>query len=225
MVFRADQLVHVRGVLQEKVDEFLAGGTVVQTFNGTAYDIGTTVNTGKGNIKGFRPPISNSFSFLPGALKGLGSGQLHLRRQRRLEPVRNHRIGDPDAGAARSSKHGTIWSGWRRRGRSPLARLAMELAQQVSRHDIWQRRERHTAVPEAYASLDSSISYNINEHFAFSVDTVNLTNRMNVTYIGTTSQYCNTRSTIAFGFSFARHLTFVPLCRRGVPLPRRYFQI
>ena len=39
-----------------------------------------------------------------------------------------------------------------------------------------------------YASLDASVSVNVNSHIALSADAVNLTNRMNVTYIGTIGQ-------------------------------------
>jgi len=53
-----------------------------------------------------------------------------------------------------------------------------------------------------YASLDSSISFNLNKHLAISVDAVNITNRMNVTYIGTPSQPLQyTLNDRRFGFS------------------------
>ena len=39
-----------------------------------------------------------------------------------------------------------------------------------------------------YASLDASLSVNLNDHIAVSADVVNLNNRMNATYIQTEAQ-------------------------------------
>ncbi|MGU3391219.1 TonB-dependent receptor [Sphingomonas sp. M1A8_2b] len=191
------------GAFYKKVDGFLAGGTVVQTFNGTAYDIGTTVNTGKGNIKGFETAYQQFFDFLPGALKGLGIQANYT--------FVDSSVSNPFAttGSAiptqvpleKLSKHSYNLVGLYERG--PItARLAWSWRGKYLDTTSGSGANGIPQFQKPYASLDSSISYNINEHFAFSVDAVNLTNRMNVTYIGTTSQPLQyTLNDRRFGFS------------------------
>ncbi|WP_329958504.1 TonB-dependent receptor [Sphingomonas sp. Leaf4] len=60
------------GVFYKKVNGFLAGGTVVQSYNGVAYDVGTTVNSGNGTVKGAEIGYQQFYDFLPGLLSGLG---------------------------------------------------------------------------------------------------------------------------------------------------------
>lgn len=191
------------GAFYKKVDGFLAGGTVVQTFNGTAYDIGTTVNTGKGNIKGFETAYQQFFDFLPGALKGLGIQANYT--------FVDSSVSNPFAttGSAiptqvpleKLSKHSYNLVGLYEKG--PItARLAWSWRGKYLDTTSGSGANGIPQFQKPYASLDSSISYNINEHFAFSVDAVNLTNRMNVTYIGTTSQPLQyTLNDRRFGFS------------------------
>ncbi len=191
------------GGFYKTVDGFLAGGTVVRSFNGIAYDIGTTLNTGSGKIKGFEAAYQQFFDFLPGLLSGFGVQA-------------NYTFVDSNVSNPFATTGSSIPT------QVPLEKLSKNSYNLVGLYEkgpitarlAWSWRGKYldttsgsgaNGIPQfqkPYASLDSSISYNINEHFAFSVDAVNLTNRMNVTYIGTTSQPLQyTLNDRRFGFS------------------------
>lgn len=191
------------GGFYKNVNGFLAGGTVVRTFNGIAYDIGTTLNTGNGKIKGFEAAYQQFFDFLPGALKGLGIQANYT--------FVDSNVSNPFATTGSSiptqvpleklSKHSYNLVGLYEKG--PItARLAWSWRGKYLDTTSGSGANGIPQFQKPYASLDSSISYNLNQHIAVSVDAVNLTNRMNVTYIGTMSQPLQyTLNDRRFGFS------------------------
>lgn len=191
------------GGFYKNVDGFLAGGTVVRTFNGVDYDIGTTLNSGKGKIKGFELAYQQFFDFLPGVLSGFGV-------QANYTYVDSN-VSNPFATAGSSIP-----------AQVPLEKLSKNSYNLVGLYEkgpltarlAWSWRGKYfdtttgsgaNGVPQfqaPYASLDGSVSVDLNKHIALSVDAVNLTNRMNVTYIGTPGQPLQyTLNDRRFGFS------------------------
>ncbi|MGH1557950.1 hypothetical protein ACRAWD_09585 [Caulobacter segnis] len=175
-------------LLTRKVDGFLAGGTVTSTYNGVVYDVGTVVNSGKGTVKGVEVGYQQFFDFLPGLLSGLGvQANLHLmstaasatRSPRRAPASR------PRCRSRSCPRTATTSSACTRRARSaPACRLQLALGLSGPRR----RAASANGIPQyakPYASLDASISYDVNDHVAVSSDAVNINNRMNVLYIGT----------------------------------------
>jgi len=177
------------GGFYKKVDGFLAGGTDVRTFNGIAYDIGTTVNTGKGKVKGFEVAYQQFFDFLPGLLSGLGV-------QANYTYV-DSSVTNPFAAAnstipksvplEKLSKHSYNLVGLYERG-PVTARVAWSWRGKYFDTTTGSGANGTTQFQKPYASLDSSISVNLNKHLAVSFDAVNLLNRMNVTYIDVPDQ-------------------------------------
>jgi len=177
------------GGFYKDVNGFLAGGTTVRTFNGVAYDIGTTVNTGKGKVKGFEVAYQQFFDFLPGPLSGLGiqanytyvdsgvtnpfaAANSNIPKQVPLEKL---------------SKHSYNLVGLYEKG-PVTARLAWSWRGKYFDTTTGSGANGTTQFQKPYASLDSSISVNLNKHLAVSFDAVNLLNRMNVTYIDVPDQ-------------------------------------
>ena len=191
------------GGFYKKVDGFLAGGTTFQNFNGVTYAIGTTVNTGKGTVKGFEAAYQQFFDFLPGPLSGLGVQANYTYVDSSVtNPFATTGSNIPTTvPLEKLSKHSYNLVGLYEKG--PITgRLA------------WSWRGKYfdttqgsgaNGIPQfqkPYASLDASVSYNLNTHIAVSLDAVNLTNRMNLTYIGTMSQPLQyTLNDRRFGFS------------------------
>jgi len=177
------------GGFYKQVDGFLASGSMVRTFGGVDYDIGTTLNSGKGKIKGFEVAYQQFFDFLPGPLSGLGVQANYT--------FVDSNVTNPFAVAGSNiptlvpleklSKHSYNLVGLYEKG-------------PVSARVAWSWRGKYldttygsgaNGIPQfqkPYASLDGSISVNFNKHLAASLDAVNILNRMNVTYIGTMSQ-------------------------------------
>lgn len=174
------------GVFYKKVDGFLASGTVVRTFGGIDYDIGTTVNSGEGTIRGVEVGYQQFYDFLPGWLSGLGF-------QFNYTYV-DSSVSNPFATAG--SNIPTM---------VPLEKLSKHSYNAVALYEkgpvtarlAWSWRDKYldttygsgaNGIPQfqkPYASLDASVSYDVNDNVALSFDAVNLTNRMNETYIGT----------------------------------------
>ncbi|WP_440846515.1 TonB-dependent receptor [Sphingomonas sp. 22176] len=191
------------GAFYKDVNGFLASGTRFATFGGTEYAIGTTLNTGAGKIKGFEAAYQQFFDFLPGPLSGLGIQA-------------NYTFVDSDVTNPFASAGSDIPT------RVPLEKLSKHSYNLVGLYEkgpiqarvAWSWRGKYLDTTQGsganglaqyqkpYASLDGSISYNLNQHIAVSVDAVNLLNRMNVTYIGTPSQPLQyTLNDRRFGFS------------------------
>lgn len=174
------------GVFYKRVNGFLAGGTVVQKYNGIDYDVGTVVNTGSGKIKGIEIGYHQFFDFLPGLFSGFGI-------QANYTYVDSN-VTNPFARAG-SSIPETV----------PLEKLSKHSYNLVGLYEkgpvtvrvAWSWRGRYldtthgsgaNGIPQyvnPYASLDASISVDITRNIAISADVVNLNNRMNVSYIGT----------------------------------------
>jgi len=177
------------GVFYKDVNGFLASGTVVRSFGGVAYDIGTTLNTGSGKIKGFEVAYQQFFDFLPGLLSGLGM-QVNYTYV-------DSNVSNPFAVTGKDIPT-----------QVPLEKLSKNSYNLVGLYEkgpvtarlAWSWRDKYfdttsgsgaNGIPqfqEPYASLDASLGYNLTSHIAISADGVNLLNRMNVTYIGTPSQ-------------------------------------
>ena len=174
------------GLFYKKVDGFLASGTVPRTFNNVSYDLSTTVNSGDGEVKGVEIGYQQFFDFLPGLLSGFGI-------QANYTYV-DSSVSNPFATAGTSipesvpleklSKHSYNLIGLYEKG--PLtARLAWNWRSSYLDQTTGSGANGIPQFARPYASLDASVSVNLNEHIALSVDAVNLNNRMNVLYIGT----------------------------------------
>jgi TonB-dependent receptor len=177
------------GLFYKQVDGFLASGTVVRSYNGTAYDIGTTVNSGKGTIKGFEVAYQQFFDFLPGIFKGFGLQANYT--------FVDSSVTNPFAVTGSSvpaivpleklSKHSYNLVGLYQKG--PVSgRLAWSWRGTYLDTTYGSGANGLPQFQKPYASLDASFSYNLTKHLAVSVDAVNLLNRMTETYINTTSQ-------------------------------------
>jgi TonB-dependent receptor len=174
------------GLFYKKVNGFLAGGQIVQRYNGIDYDVSTVVNSGSGKIKGVEVGYQQFFDFLPGLLSGLGLQANYT--------FVDSNVTNPFAVAGSNipaivpleklSKHSYNIVGLYEKG-PVTARVA------------WSWRSRYldttygsgaNGIPQyvnPYASLDASISFDVNDHIAISADVVNVNNRMNMSYIGT----------------------------------------
>jgi iron complex outermembrane receptor protein len=174
------------GVFYKKVDGFLANGHVDRTYNGQVYDVSTVVNTGSGTVKGLEVGYQQFFDFLPGLLGGLGV-------QANYTYV-DSSVTNPffSAGSDSSqqlpleklSKNSYNLIGLYQKG--PVSgRLAYNWRSSYLDQTSGSGANGQAQYAKPYASLDASLSVDINDHVAFSVDAVNLNNRMNVLYIGT----------------------------------------
>ncbi|EJL37518.1 TonB-dependent receptor [Caulobacter sp. AP07] len=176
------------GVFYKKVDGFLAGGTVTGTYNGVVYDVGTVVNSGKGTVKGIELGYQQFFDFLPGLLSGLGL-------QANYTYV-DSSVSNPFATAGSNipqqvpleklSKNSYNLIGLYEKG--PVsARVAYNWRSSYLDQTTGSGANGIPQYARPYASLDASVSFDVNEHVAVSFDAVNLNNRMNVLYIGTSA--------------------------------------
>jgi iron complex outermembrane recepter protein len=177
------------GGFYKDVNGFLAGGTDVRTFNGIAYDIGTTVNTGKGKVKGFELAYQQFFDFLPGPLSGLGIQANYTYVDSSVtNPFAASNSNIPkQVPLEKLSKHSYNLVGLYEKG-PVTARLAWSWRGKYFDTTTGSGANGTTQFQKPYASLDASLSWNINKHLAVSADAVNLLNRMNVTYIDVPNQ-------------------------------------
>ncbi len=177
------------GLFYKKTDGFIFGDNVVRTYNGLAYDTSTSTNGGKGNVKGFEIAYQQFFDFLPGLLSGFGIQANYTYAKSAVDFT--------------STRNGVPFT-----ERRPLEKLSRDSYNLVGLYEkgpisarlAWNWRGDYfdtttgsgangaTQYQSPYATLDASITYNLNSHLAVTVDAVNLNNRMGVTYIDTPSQ-------------------------------------
>ncbi|PZR37481.1 MAG: TonB-dependent receptor [Caulobacter segnis] len=174
------------GLFYKKVDGFLAGGTVTGTYDGVVYDVSTVVNTGSGTVKGLEVGYQQFFDFLPGVFSGLGLQANYTYVDSNVE----NPFFSPGSNAPQQlpleklSKNSFNVIGLYEKG--PVsARIAYNWRSRYLDQTTGSGANGQAQYAKPYASLDASISYDINEHVAVSFDAVNLNNRMNVLYIGT----------------------------------------
>ena len=175
------------GLFYKKVNGFLASGTLVQTFQGRAYDVSTVLNSGNGTVKGAEIGYQQFFDFLPGLLSGFGLQANYTYVDSNVtNPFAVAGSGQTQLPLEKLSKHNYNLIGLYEKG--PLtARLAYNWRSSYL-DQTFGAGTNQPQYAKPYASLDASISVNVNSHIAVSADAVNLTNRMNVTYIGTQGQ-------------------------------------
>lgn len=191
------------GAFYKDVKGFLTNGIVVRNYGGIDYDISTTINSGSGSVKGFELAYQQFYDFLPGIFSGLG-----------LQA--NYTFVDSSVSNPFSTPGSTIPT------RVPLEKLSRHSYNIVGLYEKgpmtarlaynWRGRYLDTTVGSGatgqpqmqapYASLDASISYNVTDHLAFTIEAVNINNRMNRTYIGVPSEALQyTLNDRRFGFS------------------------
>ncbi|WP_045767160.1 TonB-dependent receptor [Xanthomonas albilineans] len=174
------------GLFYKRVDGFLASGTVVRNYNGLDYDIGTTLNTGDGTIRGAEFGYQQFYDFLPGWLSGLGF-QFNYTY---VDSSVSNPFATPGSNLPtrvpleKLSKHSYNAVALYEKGRL-TARLAWSWRGAYLDTTYGSGANGIPQFQKPYASLDASLSFDVNKHVALSFDAVNLTNRMNQTYIGT----------------------------------------
>jgi TonB-dependent receptor len=177
------------GLFYKKVDGFLAGGIIVQSFQGRDYDVSTSLNSGSGTVKGAEVGYQQFFDFLPGLLSGFGVQANYTY----VDSNVSNPFASPGGALPQQlpleklSKHSYNLVGLYEKG--PLtARVAWNWRSSYLDQTTGAGANGVAQYARPYASLDASISVNVNEHIALSADVVNLNNRMNVTYISTPAQ-------------------------------------
>ena len=174
------------GVFYKKVDGFLAGGTVVGTYNGVVYDVNTVVNSGEGTVQGIEIGYQQFFDFLPGIFSGLGLQANYTYVDSSVSnPFATTGSNIPQqVPLEKLSKDSYNIVGLYEKG--PVsARIAYNWRSSYLDQTTGSGANGIPQYAKPYASLDASVSVDINEHVAVSFDAVNLNNRMNVLYIGT----------------------------------------
>ena len=177
------------GVFYKKVNGFLAGGTIVQSFQGRVYNVSTVLNSGNGTVKGAEVGYQQFFDFLPGLLSGFGIQANYTY----VDSSVSNPFATPGSNIPQQvpleklSKHNYNLIGLYEKG--PLtARLAYNWRSSYLDQTTGAGANGIPQYAKPYASLDASISVNVTDNIALSADAVNLTNRMNVSYIGTVGQ-------------------------------------
>jgi iron complex outermembrane receptor protein len=176
------------GVFYKKVDGFLANGVVDRTYNGQSYAVSTVLNTGKGTVKGVELGYQQFFDFLPGLLSGLGVQANYTYVDSSVSnPFAEEGTDIPkQLPLEKLSKNSYNLIGLYEKG--PVsARVAWNWRSSYLDQTTGSGANGKAQYARPYASLDASLSYDVNEHIAVSVDAVNLNNRMNVLYIGTSA--------------------------------------
>ncbi|MGV1681693.1 TonB-dependent receptor [Sphingopyxis sp. NJF-3] len=185
------------------VKGFLTSGTVVRNFSGVDYDIGTVVNANDGKIKGFEVAYQQFFDFLPGVLSGLGVQANYTYVDSSVQnPFATPGSTIPTlVPLEKLSKHSYNLVGLYEKG--PIsARVAWSWRDKYLDTTVGSGANGQPQIQAPYASLDASISYNLNDNIAISIDAVNLNNRMNKTYIGRETEPLQyTLNDRRFGFS------------------------
>ena len=165
------------GLFKKDIDGYLAGGTEPMNFGGVIYDIGTSINLGKGSVKGIEAGFTQFFDFLPDPFKGFGIQANYTYVDSKVELKPGTLIPLP-----KLSKNSYNLIGLYEKG--PLqARLAYNwrssYLDQINGSGVFGANQY--AAP--YSSLDASVSYQINKIFTLSADAVNLRNSMYHTYV------------------------------------------
>jgi TonB-dependent receptor len=174
------------GLFYKKVKGFLASGTTVGSYNGTAYDVSTTVNSGDGEVKGAEISYQQFFDFLPGLLSGLGVQANYTYVDSSVSnPFSTPGSNIPEqVPLEKLSKHSYNIVGLYEKG-PVTARVAWSWRSSYLDQTTGSGANGIPQYARPYASLDASLSFDLNKHLAVSVDAVNINNRMNVLYIGT----------------------------------------
>ncbi len=179
------------GLFYKKVDKFIFSDAVVRVYNGQAYDTGTSINSGRGTIKGFEVSYQQFFDFLPGILSGFGAQANYTY----ADSSANRTVTNLVTGVStvqtvsleKLSKNSYNLVGLYEKG--PIsARVAWNWRGRYLDTTTGSGANGKFQYQEPYATLDASLSVNVNRHLAVSVDAVNLNNRMGVTYIDTPGQ-------------------------------------
>jgi TonB-dependent receptor len=176
------------GVFYKKVDGFLANGVVDRTYNGQTYAVSTVLNTGAGTVKGVELGYQQFFDFLPGLLSGLGMQANYTYVDSSVSnPFAEEGTDIPkQLPLEKLSKNSYNLIGLYEKG--PISgRVAWNWRSSYLDQTTGSGANGKAQYAKPYASLDASVSYDVNEHIAISVDAVNLNNRMNVLYIGTSA--------------------------------------
>jgi iron complex outermembrane recepter protein len=165
------------GVFKKDVEGYQASGIEVMNFGGVDYSISTSINLGKGTIKGFEIGYTQFFDFLPGLWSGLGVQANYTRVDSKVERSAGVFIPLP-----KLSKDSYNFIALYEKG--PVqARIAYNwrssYLDQLNGSGVFGANQY--AAP--YSSLDASASYQINDVFSVSVDAVNLGNSMYHTYV------------------------------------------
>jgi len=174
------------GLFYKKVKGFLAGGTIVQSFNGVDYDVSTVVNSGDGEVKGAEIGYQQFFDFLPGVLSGLGVQANYTY----VDSSVSNPFSTPGSNIPQQvpleklSKHSYNIVGLYEKG-PVTARVAWSWRSSYLDQTTGSGANGIPQYARPYASLDASLSFDLNKHLALSIDAVNINNRMNVLYIGT----------------------------------------
>jgi TonB-dependent receptor len=176
------------GVFYKKVDGFLANGVVDRTYNGQTYAVSTVLNTGAGTVKGVELGYQQFFDFLPGLFSGLGMQANYTYVDSSVSnPFAEEGTDIPkQLPLEKLSKNSYNLIGLYEKG--PISgRVAWNWRSSYLDQTTGSGANGKAQYAKPYASLDASVSYDVNEHIAISVDAVNLNNRMNVLYIGTSA--------------------------------------
>ncbi len=177
------------GLFYKKVDGFLAPGFYEQTYQGRRYLVSTQVNAGNGTVKGAEIAYQQFFDFLPGLLSGFGVQANYTYVDSSVSNptgVANSNL-PPELPLEKLSKHSYNLIGLYEKG-PVTARVAWSWRSSYLDTTIGSGANGFAQYAKPYASLDASLSVNLNEHLAVSADVVNLNNRMNTTYIQTEAQ-------------------------------------
>jgi TonB-dependent receptor len=165
------------GVFKKDIKGYLAGGIEPMNFGGVIYDVGTSINLGKGSVKGIEAGFTQFFDFLPGPFSGLGLQANYTYVDSKVE-----------------IKPGSL---------APLPKLSKNSYNLIALYELGAIQARvaynwrsayldqingsgvfganQYAAP--YSSIDASVSYQINKIFTLSADAVNLNNSMYRTYV------------------------------------------
>ena len=165
------------GVFKKDIKGYQAGGTEAMNFGGVVYDIGTSINLGKGSVKGIEAGFTQFFDFLPDPFKGFGVQANYTYVDSKVELKPGSIIPLPKLSKNSYNLIALYESG-------PIqARIAYNwrsaYLDQINGSGVFGANQY--AAP--YKSLDASVSYQINKIFTLSADAVNLSNSMYHTYV------------------------------------------
>lgn len=176
-------------VFYKDVEGFLASGVLVRRFNDIDYDISTTVNSKSGVIQGYEIAYQQFYDFLPGLLSGLGFQANYTYVDSDVE----NPFATPGNKAPTSvpleklSEHSMNLVGLYEKG-SFSARLAYNWRSKYLNTTVGSGATGLPQYQAPYASLDASVSYNINSRVSVTLEGVNITDRMGQTYIGSDTE-------------------------------------
>lgn len=165
------------GLFKKDIKGYQASGIESMNFGGVVYDIGTSINLGKGTVKGIEAGYTQFFDFLPGPFSGLGVQANYTYVDSKVELKPGSLIPLP-----KLSKNSYNLIALYEKG--PIqARVAYNwrssYLDQINGSGVFGANQY--AAP--YSSLDASVSYQINKVFTLSADAVNLKNSMYHTYV------------------------------------------